>query len=87
MDKIPKIYLAVSKDSDGIPHEPYLMVTDELPRYYDGQWNHESETVIPENIFKAVPSLMELEENQLFEITIKPIKRITLETLIKQETL
>lgn len=85
MDKIPKIYLAISKDSDGIPHEPYLMVTDELPRYYDQQWNHESETVIPENIFKAVPSLMELEEDQLFEVEIKPIKRITIQTLIQEE--
>lgn len=87
MEKIPKIYLAVSRNLTGNPVEPYLMISDELPRYYDKQWNHETETVIPEKIFKVVPSLMELEENQLFEITIKPIKRITLETLIRQETL
>jgi len=87
MEIIPKIYLAVGKNLDGIPIEPYLMIADKLPVFQDRQWNHETETVIPEDIFKILPSLMELEENQLFEITIKPIKRITLETLIRQETL
>jgi len=87
MEIIPKIYLAVGKNLDGTPIEPYLMIADKLPVFQDRQWNHETETVIPEDIFKILPSLMELEENQLFEITIKPIKRITLETLIRQETL